>query len=633
MKVLWLLWQRVRQIFSVFSYGWQAIGLVWQTSAPYTLWLAVLTLVAGILPAGVAYVGKLIVDGVLAASKMFSEMTLSDSSGVLEQFFSLELSTQLVIFFVVEAVLVVLLMLSQRGISIIQSLFRGLLGHRVNMMILEKAQTLSLSQFEDSELYDKLVRARREASTRPLGLVNKTFGLLQNAISLAGFTVLLVQFSPWIIILLIVAALPGFVAETFFSNKAFGLFRWRSPEAREQNYLETLIAREDNVKEMKLFGLSRLFTNRYTTIFKKLYGEDRNLIIRRDSWGLVMDVFASIVFYGAFAWVIVSTVVGHTTIGEMTMYLMVFKQGQSAIKASLSAISGMYEDNLYLSNLYEFLDQPELEDSGSVQEGAVPNDGIRFEHVTFYYDIYTGESGESTQNAQPALHDVSFHIAPGASLAIVGENGSGKTTLIKLLTRLYTPTTGRILLDGTNLQDWDSQALHQQMGVIFQDFIRYQLMVGENIGVGRVEQIADEVLWQEAAQKGRAEMFIADLPSSYQTQLGRWFKNGIELSGGQWQKIALARAFMRKDARILILDEPTAAMDAQAEADIFNEFNANMVDKITILISHRFSTVRTANTIIVMDKGSVLEMGSHQELVLQKGIYARLFKLQAKGYQ
>jgi ABC-type multidrug transport system fused ATPase/permease subunit len=633
MKVLWLLWQRVRQIFSVFSYGWQAIGLVWQTSAPYTLWLAVLTLVAGILPAGVAYVGKLIVDGVLAASKMFSEMTLSDSSGVLEQFFSLELSAQLVIFFVVEAVLVVLLMLSQRGISIIQSLFRGLLGHRVNMMILEKAQTLSLSQFEDSELYDKLVRARREASTRPLGLVNKTFGLLQNAISLAGFTVLLVQFSPWIIILLIVAALPGFVAETFFSNKAFGLFRWRSPEAREQNYLETLIAREDNVKEMKLFGLSRLFTNRYTTIFKKLYGEDRNLIIRRDSWGLVMDVFASIVFYGAFAWVIVSTVVGHTTIGEMTMYLMVFKQGQAAIKASLSAISGMYEDNLYLSNLYEFLDQPELEGSGSVQEGAVPNDGIRFEQVTFYYDIYTGESGESTQNPQPALHDVSFHIAPGASLAIVGENGSGKTTLIKLLTRLYTPTTGRILLDGTNLQDWDSQALHQQMGVIFQDFIRYQLMVGENIGVGRVEQIDDEVLWQEAAQKGRAEMFIADLPSSYQTQLGRWFKNGIELSGGQWQKIALARAFMRKDARILILDEPTAAMDAQAEADIFNEFNANMVDKITILISHRFSTVRTANTIIVMDKGSVLEMGSHQELVLQKGIYARLFKLQAKGYQ
>jgi ATP-binding cassette subfamily B protein len=256
-----------------------------------------------------------------------------------------------------------------------------------------------------------------------------------------------------------------------------------------------------------------------------------------------MDVFASFIFYGAFAWVIISTALGQTTIGEMTMYLIVFKQGQSAIKASLSSISGMYEDNLYLSNLYEFLDQPGLESTGLVKEGAVINDGIRFECVTFYYDIYTGESGETTRNALPALHEVSFHIAPGASLAIVGENGSGKTTLIKLLTRLYTPTSGRILLDGTDLQDWDSRALHQQMGVIFQDFIRYQLLVGENIGVGRVEQIEDTVLWQEAAQKGRAEDFIADLPSGYHTQLGRWFKNGIELSGGQWQKMALARAY------------------------------------------------------------------------------------------
>ncbi len=245
----------------------------------------------------------------------------------------------------------------------------------------------------------------------------------------------MVDVSLWIIVLLIIAALPGFMAETFFSNKAFGLFRWRSPEAREQNYLETLIAREDNVKEIKLFGLGSLFIKRYTAIFKKLYKEDRNLTIRRDSWGLVMDVFASIVFYGAFAWVIISTVLGQTTIGEMTMYLMVFKQGQSAIKASLSSISGMYEDNLYLSNLYEFLEQPGLERTGLVKEGAVINDGIRFECVTFYYDIYTGESGESTQNALPALHVFSFHIAPGASLPIVGENGSGTTTLIKLLTR------------------------------------------------------------------------------------------------------------------------------------------------------------------------------------------------------
>jgi len=458
---------KLRQVLSVFSYGRQAIGLVWQTSAPYTIWLALLTLVAGILPAGIAYLGKLIVDGVLAASKVFGEISNTDAVGILEQFLALELSSQLIFFFLAEAILVILLMLSQRGISIIQSLFRGLLGHKVNMMIMEKAQTLSLSQFEDSEFYDKLVRARREASTRPLGLVNKTFGLLQNAIGLAGFAVLLVQFSPWIIILLVIAALPGFIAETFFSNKAFGLFRWRSPEARQQNYLETLVAREDNVKEVKLFGLEKLFTERYTAIFNKLYREDRKLTIKRDSWGLVMDVFASIVFYGAFAWVVISTVIGHTSIGEMTMYLLVFKQGQAAIKASLSAISGMYEDNLYLSNLYEFIDQPGFEASGSVLQGAVPNDGVRFENVTFYYDIYEGneDGGAGTQaSSLPALADVSFHIAPGASLAIVGENGSGKTTLIKLLTRLYTPTSGRILLDGTDLQEWDSAALHQQWG-------------------------------------------------------------------------------------------------------------------------------------------------------------------------
>jgi ABC-type multidrug transport system fused ATPase/permease subunit len=480
-----------------------------------------------------------------------------------------------------------------------------------------------LAQFEDSEFYDKLVRARREASTRPLGLVNKTFGLIQNGIALAGFAVLLIQFSPWIILMLLVAALPGFFAETYFSGKAFTLFRWRSPEAREQNYLETLLAREDNAKEVKLFDLSELFLDRYNRIFKKLYKEDRALTIRRDSWGLLMDVVASIIFYLAFAWVIVATVKGDISLGQMTMYLMVFKQGQTAIKASLSSISGMYEDNLYLSNLYEYLDQPGLETQGGVTQGVKPNDGIRFDNVSFNYEGVE----------QPALKNISFHIRPGDSLAIVGENGSGKTTLIKLLTRLYKPTAGRILFDGSDLADWDRQALHRQVGVIFQDFIRYQLLVGENIGVGRVDQIDQAGLWNEAANKGQASDFIQNLPDQYQTQLGKWFKNGLELSGGQWQKIALSRAFMREDSRVLILDEPTAAMDAQAEADIFSTFSESMNNKITILISHRFSTVRTAKKIMVMDKGEMIEMGSHDELIHHNGVYARLFHLQAKGYQ
>ncbi|MGH1441262.1 MAG: ABC transporter ATP-binding protein [Cellvibrionaceae bacterium] len=613
------------RFLGVFSYSRQAIELVWQTSPRYTLLLAVFTLIAGILPTAIAYTGQLIVDGVVAAADVVvsSVGSSNDKHAISPENIESIIPSDLVLFFLIEAGLVIGVMLSQRGISAIQSLFRGLLGHKVNWLILKKTQTLSLAQFEDSEFYDKLVRARREASTRPLGLVNKTFGLMQNGIALAGFGVLLGQFSPWVIAMLLIAALPGFFVETHFSNQAFGLFRWRSPEARQQNYLETLLAREDNAKEMKLFGLGQLFLDRYSAIFKKLYKEDRSLTLRRDMWGLVMDILGNIVFYLAFAWIIVATVKGEITIGQMTMYLMVFKQGQSAIKAILSSISGMYEDNLYLSNLYEFLDQPGLEKSGTVKQGVKPNDGVCFENVTFYYDGKT----------IPALDGVSFHLKPSDSLAIVGENGSGKTTLIKLLTRLYTPTKGRILFDGTDLNDWDAATLHKKIGVIFQDFIRYQLLAGENIGVGRVDKIEEEQLWNQAAAKGKASDFINDLPKQYKTQLGKWFKDGQELSGGQWQKIALARAFMREDARVLILDEPTAAMDAQAEATIFSEFSQRMKDKMTILISHRFSTVRTAKHIMVMDKGRVVEMGSHQELIGFDGIYAKLFKLQAKGYQ
>ena len=423
----------ISQFLGVFAYSRRAVELVWQTSPRFTLLLLLFTLIAGVLPALVAYVGQLIVDGVVAAA----DLVASQNTG--EDFF-LGLPPSLFWVLGIEAVLVLGLLGSQRGISIIQSLFRGLLGHKVNVMILEKAENLSLSQFEDSEFYDKLVRARREASTRPLALVNKTFGLMQNGISLSGFGILLWQFSPIVIVLLLLAALPGFFAETFFSGKAFTLFRWRSPEARQQNYLETLLAREDNAKEMKLFGLNKLFLDRYKAIFNKLYGEDRSLTSRRDTWGLVMDAIASITFYGTYAWIIIATVNGDISLGQMTMYLLVFKQGQAAITASLSAISGMYEDNLYLSNLYEYLEQAGEEVNGTKTVGDKPGDGIRFEAVSF---TYAGSEA-------PALDNISFHLVPGDSLAIVGENGSGKTTLIKLLTRLYSPTKGRILFDGTD---------------------------------------------------------------------------------------------------------------------------------------------------------------------------------------
>lgn len=448
---------------NVFRYSRHALSLVWQTSRPMMLGLALATLVAGVLPAVAAFVGQLIVDGVVDA--MERSPTGSDPWSAL---------TPVLRLVALEGALIALIALSQRALEAQQSLLRAQLGQKVNVMLLDKAGTLSLAQFEDSEIYDRLTRARREASTRPLSLVTRTFSLLQNAISLASFSVLLVQFSPWALVIIALGALPVFASEAKFSGDAFRLFRWRSPQMREQRYLETLLAREDSIKEVKLYGLEPLFLERYRHIFKRLYGEERRLTLRRTLWGFLLGLLGTLTFYAAYGWVVLETVVGTLTLGQMTMYLMVFKQSQGALSASLGAVSGMYEDNLYLSNLYEFLDQPTEPEAGTLTEGAVPGDGIRFEGVSFAYP-----------GGAQVLDDISWHLAPGQSMALVGENGSGKTTLIKLLTRLYQPSRGRILLDGSDLQDWDTEALRRRIGVIFQDFVRYQLSVGENLGVGR----------------------------------------------------------------------------------------------------------------------------------------------------
>lgn len=600
----------ITQFLGVFRYSRRAVELVWTTSPALTIGLALFTIIAGVLPAVAAYLGQLIVDAVVAAIAVYQDSQQIDASRVLT----------LVVY---EALVIALLTACQRGISVIQSLLRALLGQKVNVMILEKALTLQMSHFEDSEFYDKLTRARREASSRPLSLVNRTFGLIQNGISLVSFGWLLVQFSPWVLLILVAGALPVFISETKFSGDAFRLFRWRSPERRMQLYLETVLAREDSAKEVKLFQLGPLLLQRYKDIFDQLYAADRNLTLRRDFWGFVLGLIGTLAFYGAYAWIVLATIGSRITLGQMTMYLAVFKQAQSSVSSSLSAISGMYEDNLYLSNLYEYLEQETLQTGGTAQRGPDPSDGLRFENVSFNYP----------GSEQPALRNVSLHLKPGTSLALVGENGSGKTTLIKLLARLYEPSSGRILLDGLDLREWDEQALRRRIGVIFQDFMRYQMLLGENVGAGDVEHFSDEERWRRAAAKGMAEEFIESMPDGYETQLGRWFKDGRELSGGQWQKVALARAFMRENADILVLDEPTAAMDAQAEADIFEHFRQLAADKISILISHRFSTVRMADHIVVMDGGEIIEQGDHASLLQQGGRYAHLFNLQARGYQ
>ncbi len=596
----------LRRALGVFAYSGRAIRLVWDTSPRLTIALALLTLVAGVLPAAVAYVGKLIVDGVVLA---LDTGAAADREAALW-------------WVAAEAGLVALLAGLRKGIEVCTSLLRAQLGHRVNVLILEKALDLELPQFEDSTFYDKLTQARREASRRPLALVQKTFGLVQNGVSLISYGALLLQFSGWAVLVLAVAGLPAFFAEAKFSGQAFRLFRWRSPETRKQSYLEWVMARNDFAKEVKLLGLGPVMLERYRAIFETLYPEDRDLTLRRGGWGYVLGLLSTATFYGAYGWIVYEAVAGALTLGEMTMYVLLFKQGQAAFSAILSAIGGMYDDNLYVSNLYAFLELPRAGSAGTAVEPLPDRPGVRFEDVWF---TYPGAD-------EPALRGVSFTVDPGQKLALVGQNGSGKTTLIKLLCGLYLPGRGRVFVDGRELREWDPAALRRRIAVVFQDFIQYQFTVGENIGVGDVEHLTDTERQAAAARKGMALPFVEGLPGGLGTQLGRWFDDGRELSGGQWQKVALSRAFMRQDARVVVLDEPTSAMDAEAEAELFDRIREVSGDQMAILISHRFSTVRMADRIVVLDRGQVVEQGSHEELMEEGGRYARLFSLQAAGY-
>jgi ATP-binding cassette subfamily B protein len=596
-----------RSYLGVFKYSRRALRLVWGANRTLAIGLAIGSLLGGLMPSAIAVVGKHLLNAILTAAKTHS----TADRNVAIQWLAGELG------------LVIGMAVISRLLGMMRSLLRQQLGQKINVEILEKALTLELVQFEDSELYDRLTRARREASSRPLSLVSQTFELGQSMITLLTLGVLLAGFSPIALAVLIAAAIPPFVAELKFSGDAFRLSRWRTPETREQMYVETVLAREDHAKEVKLFGLGPRFLDRYKAIFTKMYAGDRQITIRRAIWALVLGTIGTLAFYGMYLWIAVATIDSALTAGEFIMYAGVFKAAQSAMASALGDIGGMYEDNLYLSNLYEFLDTPTSTAGGSATVGERPGDGVRFERVSFSYP----GSGDV------ALSEVDLHIPPGSKLAIVGENGSGKTTLIKLLTRLYEPTSGRITLDGTDLRAWSPAALHRRIGVIFQDFVRYQLKVGENIGAGDDRAYDDRSRWDDAAERGLAKPIIESLPERYDTQLGKWFKNGRELSLGQWQKVALARSFMRRDADVLVLDEPTASMDAEAEVKIFDQFREVTADKIAIVISHRFSTVRMADQIIVLDRGKVIERGSHDALVAQGGRYATLFHLQAQGYR
>ncbi len=575
------------------------MGLVWRSSRGGSIALGLLTLAGGLVPLAIAWIGKAIVDAVVAGS------------------------TEAVVRWVVaELIAVAVQAFIQRSLGVVRSLLGARLSIDINTQILEKAVALDLGHFEDPEFYDRLTKARREASSRPVQVINDTFGILQSVITLAGYVALLVRFSGFAVLGLVAAAIPATIVEMKFSGAAFRLRNWRAPETRQMHYLEYVLANDEHAKEVKLFDLGPTLLERFKLLGETFYREDKALALRRAGWAYGLSLLGTGAFYGSYAFMAIAAAAARITLGNMTLYVVALRQGQQAFQSILASIGAMYENNLYMSNLFAFLDEVDAPTASRAPAPALPEKGIRFEGVGFRYP------GKETF----ALRGLDLSIPEGQSLALVGHNGAGKTTFIKLLTRLYHPTEGRILLDGKDLEDWDEAELRKRMGVVFQDFNQYHFKLRDNVGLGSVPHREDEDRIRRAAERGGATAVIGELSAGLDTQLGRSFKGGVELSGGQWQKIALSRAFMREEADVLILDEPTAALDAEAEHAVFERFRALAKGRTAILISHRFPTVRMADRIIVLEGGRLIESGTHEELLAMHGRYAELFELQARGY-
>jgi len=607
---------RLRETLRLLPHVGRTFRILWQTSPLLALAVGALTVATGVIPAALAWVGKLIIDGVVVAARAGG----AGASRPL-RLVALELG------------LMVVLTLANRLSALLRELLRAQLGNRINVDILEKALALELRHFEDAEFYDKMQRARREASSRPLSMVLGVLGIAQSAITLGSYAFLLARLSSVSVVILVAASIPAFITETRMSNQSFRLNSWRAPEARRLNYLEWILTRDSHVKEVKLFALGRLMLDRYRALFEKFYREDRALAQTRFVYGLLLTLLSLGAFYACYAFAARRAAFGGMTLGDLTLYVTVFRQGQSAFQSVLGGVAGLYEDALFMSNLFEYLDLPADDphsngvgrswprDLTLVPQPATAPQAIELRNVSFRYP------GKETW----ALRDVSLTIAPGEVIAFVGENGAGKSTLIHLLMRMYEPTEGEILYGGRPLREIPLDELHRRIGAVFQDFVRYQFTVAENIGLGWVPALENRARIEKAAGAGGADAVVSNLPRGYDTMLGGYFEAGQELSVGQWQKIAIARAFMR-DAEVLILDEPTASLDAEAEHEMWKRFKALAHGRTAILISHRMSTVRLAERIVVLRGGRIEELGSHAELLARDGRYAHLFRLQAAGY-
>jgi ATP-binding cassette subfamily B protein len=588
----------------------RAFALLWEAAPGGTLGLTAITLTDAAYPAATAWAAKMILDGVVASIKL--GRTPAEGVRAVAPYLLLEFG------------LVLAKDMSARGRQLVQNLIDLRLGFLVTGRIVRKALTLEMRWFEDPEFYDKLQNARRQSEYRAMAIVNDGFFAVQNALSLISFMAILLVFNPWIALALCAAAIPTFVVQTRYSRDNFRLQTWRAPETREMNYIEQLLTMDDAVEEVKLFELGETLLKEHGETFWKTFREDAALARARTLYGLLWGTLSTVAYYGAWVYVIGLAVEGKLTLGGMTFYIALFSQSQGVFQGLLSNVASLFENGLFLKNLFDFLDLPGV--AARPRVGARPVEdrsrGVEFEHVWFKYP----------KSEKWILEDFSLTIKPGEKLALVGENGAGKTTLIKLLTRLYEPERGAVRLNGVDLRDFEPEEIHRRVGAIFQDYVRYQRTLGENVGFGAIERARDLPAVEAAGRKSGADEVAAGLSKGYASRLGRWFDDGHNLSGGQWQKVALGRAFMR-DGEVLILDEPTSSLDAEAEVAVFERMKALAEGKTALLVSHRFSTVRMADRIVVLKAGRIEELGTHDELVARGGTYARLFELQARGYR
>ena len=587
--------------------------LIWRTHRGYTAAMVVLRIVRSVVPVSTFWVGKLILDAVIAAKAG------SGSLGDVWEYLALEL------------VIVLVGEILARASSLIESLLGDLFSNSMSVELMEHAAKLDLAQFEDPQFYDHLERARRQTVGR-IALLSLLLSMAQNGLTLLTLAGALIAYSPWLLLLLAVAVVPGFLGETHFASLGYSLlFRW-TPERRQLDYLRYVGASDKTAKEVQMFGLAPWLIERYRKLSDRFYEENRDLSIRRGVVSALLSIIGTVGYYAAYVVILIRAVNGDITIGTLTFLAASFGRGRDVIQNILLSASNVYEQALYLRDLFVFLDmRPTIESPpGAKPVPARIKSGFVFEDVGFRYP----------GSERWAVRNVSLSLEPGERVALVGENGAGKTTITKLLARLYDPTEGRITLDGVDLREYDLGSVRRAIGVIFQDFVRYDMRFDENIAVGEIDSVRSELEKSngtppsitEAAENSLAASLLPRFAKGYQQMLGRRFDDGVDLSGGEWQKIALARAYIR-NAQVLILDEPTAALDARAEYEVFLRFSELVAGRMAILISHRFSTVRMADRIIVLRHGKVEEQGSHDELVAKGGLYEELFTMQAAGYR